>query len=855
VFLVNRFSKFTRAAAVAVLLAGFGLTGFGIGRASAQSGGLNGTDGLLRADGLGGAFDESAGDLVVHASILPPAGGRPAQLSIAIDIPEGWHTYSITQPAGGPNRTLIKLDPSDEFKLGGNYTVDPAPHVHTDEAFPGVPQEEHTGHVTWTAPLAFRQGVDLSHLKISGVVNAQRCSTGCLAPKDFKFTAMLVGAPVVVTRVIPASPDAAIPAAEVPAAVPKSEPAVEQAKWEVYQYQAKNSAAIVHGWVEPSFAAPGSTARLVLSIAPGPQAHVYALADRETNGLGKPTLIALGKTPHWTFDRPRPDRAPVEETTDVGALSIYNAPVTWIVDIHVPHDAAGNYPVEGILGYQACTAEHCEFQQGVRFKGEVVVTPDRSLQANDVRPLSFLPVVYREAAEAAQKSSDGVGSPQAPAASPTAPALATSPFLRQLHPKIKGTEPTNLATVILFGLLGGLILNLMPCVLPVIGLKILGFVEQGGQSRARTLVLNIWYSLGLLLVFMVLAAVAVNLHLKWGQQFQSSAFVIVMCGVVFVMALSFLGVWEIPIPGFVGSGKSAKLAAKEGAAGAFAKGVLTTVLATPCSGPYLGAVFSYALTQSPLVTYIVFASIGLGMASPYLLIGAFPALIRFLPKPGMWMETFKQFMGFILLATVVYLFSLLDKDLFVPVLALIVGLWAACWWIGRTPLTADLGRKLKAWGIGAVVAAAVGWFSLAVLVPHPELPHPAELDWQPYSEARLDQLLGEGKTVMVDFTASWCLTCRLNSLHALNTLPVKQFVQKNGVVSLLADKSHSSPEIDQMLDALHSNTIPVLAIFPAEHPHEPIVLRDLVSQSGVVEALQEAGPSRSGLAAAEAPAR
>lgn len=852
---MNRLSKLACAAAVVILQAGFGPAGIGIGQSNAQSGGLDGSNGLLRADGLGGAFDDSAGDLIVHASILPPTGSRPAQLSVAIDIPEGWHTYSITQPAGGPNRTLIKLDPSDEFKLGGSYTVDPAPHVHTDDAFPGVPQEEHTGHVTWTAPLEFRQGVDLHRLKISGVVNAQRCSSGCLAPKDFKFTATLTGAPVVVTGVTPASPETAIPAPDVPAAAPKSDPAVEPAKWDVYQYQAKNSAAVVHGWVEPSFAAPGSTARLVLSIAPGPGAHVYALADRETNGLGKPTLIALDKTPHWTFDRPRPDRPPVEETTEVGAQSVYNAPVTWIVDFHVPPDATGSYPVEGILGYQVCTAKSCEFPQAVRFKGEVMVTPDRSIQANDVRPLSFLSASYREVSAAATASSDAVRSAEVSSALPAAPAAFTSTFLRQLHPRIKGTVPTNLATVILFGLLGGLILNLMPCVLPVIGLKILGFVEQGGQSRARTLVLNLWYSLGLLLVFMVLAAVAVNLHLKWGQQFQSSAFVIVMCGVVFVMALSFLGVWEIPIPGFVGSGKSAKLAAKEGAAGAFAKGVLTTVLATPCSGPYLGAVFSYALTQSPLVTYIVFASIGLGMASPYLLIGAFPGLIRFLPKPGMWMETFKQLMGFILLATVVYLFSLLDKDLFVPVLALMIGLWAACWWIGRTPLTADLGRKLKAWGIGAAVATAVGWFSLTMLVPHPEVPHTAELDWQPYSEARLDQLLGEGKTVMVDFTANWCLTCRLNSLHALNTESVKQFVQKNGVVSLLADKSHSSPEIDQMLDALRSNTIPVLAIFPADHPHEPIVLRDLVSQSGVVEALQEAGPSRSGLAAANPPTR
>lgn len=836
---MKRFLQHGCALSCAVLLLAWGVSGFPSSRSYAQSGGLDRSNGLLSAPGLGGGLGDAVGDLMVHANILPPSGNRPAQLSIAIDIPDGWHTYSITQPPGGPNRTLIKLEPSDEYKLGGDYTVDPAPHAHTDETFPGIPQEEHAGHVTWTVPLAFRQGVDLNRLKISGAVYAQRCSTNnsCLAPKDFRFTAAFVG------RVPALTPVATV--------AQGSGPPEEHAKWTVYQYQAKASDAIVRGWIEPSSVAPGGTARLVLSISPARGSHVYALAGQGRSGLGRPTLIATQKAPNWTFDAPTPDRPPTNETTDAGPQSIYNAPVSWTVTIHVPPSAAGGQPVEGIIGYQTCTAENCTQPQAARFKGEVVVAANGSVQANDARPLSFLPAAnYGVAVTLAKAWSGGAAAPERAGAQSAAAITPISTFLSQLRPRIKGAAPTNLVSVILFGLLGGLILNLMPCVLPVIGLKILGFVEQGGQSRARTLVLNLWYSFGLLAVFMVLAAVAVNLHLKWGQQFQSAAFVIVMCGIVFVMALSFLGVWEIPIPGFVGSGTSAKLAAKEGAAGAFAKGVLTTILATPCSGPYLGAVFSYALTQSPLVTYIVFMSIGLGMASPYLLIGAFPSLIRFLPKPGAWMETFKQFMGFILLATVVYLFSLLDKNLFVPVLALMVGLWAGCWWIGRTPLTANLGRKLRAWGIGAAMAAAVGWFSLTVLVPHPDVPQPAELDWKPYSESRLDQLLGEGKTVMVDVTASWCPTCHVNSNFVLNTQPVKSIVQRNGVVPLLADFSNSSPEIDQLLKALHeSSSIPLLAIFPADHPHEPIVLFDLVTRSEVLETLKEAGPSRTGLAA------
>jgi suppressor for copper-sensitivity B len=833
-FSVIRLSKLAGATALVALLSAIGLFGPAAGRASAQSGELDASGGLL-----GGGSDESDGDLPVHASILPPAGDRPAQLSIEVDVPSGWHIYSITQPPGGPNRTSISLDPSNEY-LRGNYMVDPAPYVHLDDAFPGVPQEEQTGHVTWTAPLTLRQGIDLSRLHISGSVTAQRCATAgrCLPPKPFKFTATLVGSPVLGATTVP-----------VPPATQQSVAPVEQAKWVVGQYQADRSDALLRGWVDSSVVSPGSTARLVLSIAPGPGSHVYASAPRDPNaaGNGKPTLIALNDIPHWKIDAPQPDRPATEETTTFGVENVYTEPVRWTVDIHVPSDAVGNFPLEGIIGYQTCTAKNCTLPTAARFAGTLTVTPDGSNQAKQPVPLWFLPAGYSVVAKLLGPSPGGAAN-SALGGSQSAPDVASvSAFLRELHPRIKGTEPTSLVAVIFFGLVGGLILNLMPCVLPVIGLKILGFVEQGGQSRARTLVLNVWYSLGLLLVFMVLATLAVKLQLKWGQQFQSPAFVIVMCGVVFVMALSLLGIWEIPIPGFIGSGKSVKLAAKEGTVGAFAKGVLTTVLATPCSGPYLGAVFSYALTQSPLVTYIVFASIGLGMASPYLLIGAFPALVRFLPKPGMWMETFKQIMGFVLLGTVVYLFSLLDKNLYLRVLTLLVGLWAGCWWIGRTPLTANLGRKLTAWTGGAVIAGTVGYFAFTVLAPHPAL-----LAWQPYSPTKLDQLIAEKKTVMIDFTADWCATCQLNSTRALNTKRVEQVVRANGVVPLLADLSNPSREIDQLLDDLHhSSSIPVLAVFPADHPHEPIVLFDLVSQSDVLEMLQEAGPSRTGLAAAD----
>ncbi|HEY2840486.1 MAG TPA: thioredoxin family protein, partial [Pirellulales bacterium] len=332
----------------------------------------------------------------------------------------------------------------------------------------------------------------------------------------------------------------------------------------------------------------------------------------------------------------------------------------------------------------------------------------------------------------------------------------------------------------------------------------------------------------------------------WGEQFTQQWFVIGMAGLVFVMALSFLGVWEIPIPGFVGSGGAQQLASREGMSGAFAKGVFTTILATPCSGPFLGPVFGLLLKESPIVVYAVFLCVGLGMASPYLLIGMFPQLLRFLPRPGAWMDTLKQFMAFVLLATVVYLFTVIHQEYFVPTFALLIGLWLGCWWIGRTPLTAELGTKLVGWGAGAVMAAAVGWFSFTYLTPGKDL-----LDWKPYSRQTLVQLTSEGKTVFIDFTADWCPTCKFNEKVVINTNPVKELVDELDIVTLKADWTDRGIEIKQMLRLLGKDAIPVYAIFPADRPNEPIVLSDLVTQQQILESLRKAGKSQSTAAASQ----
>jgi thiol:disulfide interchange protein len=421
------------------------------------------------------------------------------------------------------------------------------------------------------------------------------------------------------------------------------------------------------------------------------------------------------------------------------------------------------------------------------------------------------------------------------------------PFLALLGPGIvlqaTGETASHLdieavLPVLGFAFLGGLILNVMPCVLPVISLKLLSFLEQAGKRRGRVFYLNVWYSAGLLSVFMVLAALAATAGLAWGEQFTLPWFKVAMTALVFAMALSFLGVWEIPIPGFVGAGKANQLQAEEGPSGAFFKGVFATILATPCSGPFLGPVFGFLLKQPPQMAYWVFGAVGLGMASPYLVIGAFPELIRFLPKPGAWMETFRQLMGFLLLATVVYLFTTLSSAYFVPTLTLLVGLWFACWWIGRTPITATAGQRLASRVGGPVVALLIGLFAFTLLLQTSVIP------WQPFSPAALEQARSEGKTVMVDFSADWCLTCKANLKFAVETNAVRDLVRQNGVVPMLADWTDYSTTIKKALNDLGYNSIPVLAIWPASPPgSRPIVLSDLLKESQVLGALKQAGPS------------
>jgi suppressor for copper-sensitivity B len=327
--------------------------------------------------------------------------------------------------------------------------------------------------------------------------------------------------------------------------------------------------------------------------------------------------------------------------------------------------------------------------------------------------------------------------------------------------------------------------------------------------------------------------------LGWGAQFGSTAFNVTLAAVVFAMALSLLGVWEIPIPGFFGSGGVHQAASKEGPLGAYLKGVVTTILATPCTAPFMASAIAWAITQNPSTTPIVFATLGLGMASPYILVGVYPELLRFLPKPGPWMETFKQISGFVLLATVVFILSFIDTIAIVPTLTLLLGIAVGCWLVARTPLTAEFGDRLKSWAYAGTIVLVFIAISFGGLYRIAKAPR--DMAWQPFSLERLKQVaVDEGRTVLVDFSAEWCLNCKFFEKTVLHTKPVEDAIARSGAVTMYGDYTKYPPEIDETIKALKANGVPVIAIFPGDAPYDPYVFTGGYRKNDLIAALERA---------------
>lgn len=419
---------------------------------------------------------------------------------------------------------------------------------------------------------------------------------------------------------------------------------------------------------------------------------------------------------------------------------------------------------------------------------------------------------------------------------------------------VSGDLVSGLWQALLFALVGGLILNLMPCVLPVLSIKVLGFIHQAGDDPAKARRHGLVFTAGVLVSFLALASVLIALRaggeqLGWGFQLQSPAFIVILSVIIFMFGLSLFGVFEIGTS-LVGLG--GRMDSGGGLGGSFLSGVLATVVATPCTAPFMGVALGYALTQSAAESLAIFGFLGLGMALPYLTLSSVPALLKYVPKPGAWMESFKQFMGFLMMATVVWLLWVLnlqtDPNLVALVMVLLVLVGIGSWVLGRWGgFAAGSRSRLTARAVAAVIIIA----SMAAVLS--QVPAPAEaertaaaapsgsgLEWEPFSAQLIEDLRASEKTVFVDFTAAWCLSCQVNKRVALSDSRVVEQFETLGVVPVQADWTSRDPEITRALAGFGRNSVPLYVLYTGGPDSEPEILPELLTPGLVLDALKKA---------------
>jgi thiol:disulfide interchange protein len=405
------------------------------------------------------------------------------------------------------------------------------------------------------------------------------------------------------------------------------------------------------------------------------------------------------------------------------------------------------------------------------------------------------------------------------------------------------TEPNGgpgflLAVLLAFG--GGMILNLMPCVFPVLFLKALALVGNAGESRRSHLLNGFAYTAGVLCSFWIIVAGllmlrALGRQAGWGFQLQSQGFVLAMVFLLFFMGLSLAGMFDL---GLTLTGAGDQLTRRGGYSGSFFTGVLATVVATPCTAPLMGAAVGYALSQSAVITFAVFTALAIGLALPYLVLTLAPGWARRMPKPGSWMVTLKEFTSLPLFLTSVWLIWVYGRlsggapgnsaDHIARLLTGLVILAVAGWILGRWPA--------RRWGY---VAASIT-IALAVMISL-SAAQSDRLQWEPFSADALQAAQTQGKPVFVDFTAAWCLSCQVNERAVLQDKRVEEELHSQHYVLLRADWTHYDPEITQALSKFGRSGVPTYVVFSGHTGGSPHVLPELLTRSAVLAAIQQTG--------------
>ncbi|MBD3674636.1 MAG: thioredoxin family protein [Planctomycetaceae bacterium] len=746
------------------------------------------------------------------STLEAPENSKPGDvvtMKLHLTIPPGSHTYSQSRKFSG--RTVISLS-----EVSGAVPVDDAflPDHEPKAVFEPLFEQEvekFKQEVTWSRK--YRLLPNNSEAKFSGKIRYQVCNDDNCIPYSNEIQHSL------------AVDSSAVPSDLVSYSV-HGRPLV----------LGKPGPSAFTIAFSPIDAAPGDEVTLSVRLDLDAGWHAYAQSQEEGPG-GTPTefllesfqgLVALDEN---FVPNVEPEIKQNEPAKGISfEQHLFDGSVTWTRKFLVDESADQNsFGIQGAIIYQTCTDQKCLPPQEQRFALGQLSAAQPISAMKTVEPIEFGEFEMEE-------------------------------------------ESAGLGWYLVYAFLGGLILNVMPCVLPVLAIKILSFVKQAGENRARIFQLNLSYSLGVIAVFLSLAALAAFLEMGWGSLFQKAEFNIFMACLVFVMGLSLLGVFEIPIPGLAAGGTQ-----KEGLTGAFLTGIFATFLATPCSGPLMGATLGWSVKQETHIIFLIWGVMGLGMASPYLLAGIFPSTIKWLPKPGAWMIRFKEISGFALMGAVIWIISYTGSELIIPVMIMMMGLAFGLWMVGNLyDSTTHIVHKNRVRILAACVTSGIVYFGISqmpsnansVVTTEPTSSptqkslagtskspqenttskHKASqrdhgehgLPWRDFTDSTLQSALRQKKTVLVDFTADWCLVCKQNERNALNTEETQALVNQEGIVPLYADFTNEDPHLKAWLKKFDSISVPLTVIFPGDNPQKPIVIRDKYSQSYLLEKLREA---------------
>lgn len=412
------------------------------------------------------------------------------------------------------------------------------------------------------------------------------------------------------------------------------------------------------------------------------------------------------------------------------------------------------------------------------------------------------------------------------------PAPADFDFILEPRYEAETFEISGFGTAVLVGLLAGLLLNAMPCVLPVLTFKVSGLLLMGGtedrEGLRRFREHNLFFSAGVLTLFTALGLLFGAADMMWGQLYQHESILLVLLVLVFLMGLSMLGVFTLPVIDLKAGTDSRNPRLQS-----YLTGLVSTFLATPCSGPMLGGVLGWAFTQSLVVLVVIFWAVGVGMALPYILFSIWPQFARVLPRPGAWMKVFERFLGFCLLGTALYLLSILPvaKHMQVLMVLLLVSLGAWLWGQFCGPTAPALRRRIMGLVCLGILIGAVVW----VLRPVAPLPH-----WRDFSSEAFVTELG-AKPLLLEFTADYCPNCKFLEATVLTDERLRSLRARYGMELVRVDLTNPDAFAMRLLDALGSRSIPLTALFPAgDAARQPVVLRDVYTADQLEDAAERA---------------